>query len=105
MPSGLLLVSTTATIGTPTARASSTAMDSLRVSMMNTTPGSSFISLMPPRLRSRRARSLSISEISFLVRLRNVPSTSIFSIFLSFSSDRLMVEKLVSMPPSQRLFT
>ena len=80
-------------------------MDSLRVSMMNTTPGRSFISLMPPRFFSSRVFSLLSWATSFLVRFSKVPSTSIFSIFLSRSSDFLMVAKLVSMPPSQRLFT
>ena len=60
---------------------------------------------MPPRLRSSRACSFCMREISFLVMFENVPSTSIFSIFLSLSSERFMVEKLVSMPPSQRLLT
>ena len=105
MFSGLQLVSTMATMGTPTRRASATAMASLRGSMMNTTPGRSFISLIPPRFFSRAAFSLTRRAISFLVSFSKVPSTSIFSIFFSRSSDFLIVAKLVSMPPSQRLFT
>ena len=42
-------------------------------------------------------------ETSFLVRDSMVPSFSIFSIFLRVEMDFLMVEKLVSIPPSQRL--
>ena len=34
-----------------------------------------------------------------------VPSTSIFSIFFSLTRERFMVEKLVSIPPSQRELT
>ena len=105
MPSGLQLVSTTAAIGTFTFRASVTAIDSLRVSMMNTMPGSSFISLMPPRFLSSWVRSFMSRAISFLVRFSKVPSISIFSSFFRRRSDFLIVEKFVSMPPSQRLFT
>ncbi len=105
MPSGLQFVSTTATIGTATFRASVTAMDSLRVSMTKTTPGSSFISLMPPRFFSSWARSFMSRAISFFVRFSKVPSISIFSSFFRRRSDFLIVAKLVSMPPSHRLFT
>ena len=105
IPSGLQLVSTMAIMGIPILLASATAIASFLVSMINTAPGISFISLIPPRFFSSFARSLFSFETSFFVRLSKVPSTSILSIFFSRITDFLIVVKLVSMPPSHRLLT
>ena len=59
--------------------------------MMKTIPGSSFISLMPPRFFSSFVRSFMSLAISFFVRFSKVPSISIFSSFFTARSDFLIV--------------
>ena len=69
------MVSTTATMGTPSLRASVTAMYSFLVSRMNTAPGGSSMSRMPPRLRSSLVNSRSSSSASFLGMASNSPES------------------------------
>ena len=74
-------------------------------STTNTAPGSLGMSLMPPRFFSSLVARLLEPATSFLVSFSKVPSAFMRSSFLSLSMLFLMVEKLVSMPPSQRWLT
>ncbi len=86
-------------------RASPTAMCSLLVSTTQIADGTFAMSRMPPRVRSSLFFSRVSMRISFLVRPSKPPVCSIDS--SSFRRCRRLwtVEKLVSMPPSQRWFT
>lgn len=106
IPDGLQFVSTIATTGRPSRRASATAMCSLLRSMMNSASGSRDISLMPSSdfwyLDTERLtldRSFLLSSFAFSSSARSA------SCSLKFSIERRTVRKFVSMPPSQRLLT
>ena len=91
--------------GMPSLRASPTAMCSLFVSTTQIADGTLAISRIPPRLRSSLFFSRVSIKISFLVRPSKPPVCSIASSSLSRCNRLCTVEKLVSMPPSQRWFT
>ncbi|CNI13824.1 Uncharacterised protein [Mycobacterium tuberculosis] len=80
-------------------------MCSLLVSTTQIADGTLAMSRMPPRLRSSLFFSRVSIKISFLVRPSKPPVCSIASSSLSRCSRLCTVEKLVSMPPSQRWFT
>jgi molecular chaperone DnaK len=83
--------------------ASATAMSSWFTSTTNSAPGSSFISRMPSKLRCIRAISRLMADSSFLGSLAISPLVSICWKCLNLAIERLIVPKLVSVPPSQRL--
>ncbi len=91
--------------GMPSLRASPTAMCSLFVSTTQTADGTLAMSRIPPRLRSSLFFSRVSIKISFLVRPSKPPVCSIASSSLRRCSRLCTVEKLVSMPPSQRWLT
>ena len=101
MPSGLQLVSTTATIGMPSFLASAMAICSLLVSITNSRSGRPPISLMPPSDLLSLSRSRVSCSTSFLVRPLASPA-SISSSCFRRRIDWEMVFQLVSVPPSQR---
>ena len=100
--SGSQLVSTTATIGSPSLLASVTAMCSFLVSMMNTASGSFAMVRIPPRLRWSFSSSREWISASFLGIASKSPAACIDSYSCIFFTRELIVWKLVSMPPSQR---
>ena len=74
-------------------------------SMTKSAAGSDPMFLRPPRYFSKRSRSFSRRETSFFVMDMYVPSSFIRSSWRMRSRPVLMVRKLVSVPPSQRLTT
>ncbi len=104
MRSGSQLVSTTATTGTLSLLASVTPMCSFLVSMTNTASGSLAMSRMPLRLRSSFSSSRLFCRASFLGMASKSPMARMRWNSCIFFTRPLMVEKLVSMPPSQRSF-
>ena len=106
MGSGLQLVSTTAATGMPRRSASLTAMCSLPTSMMKSMSGMRLISRMPSRDFRYFSTARWIRASSFLESSATFSSSSrMASSSLNRSMDFLTVRKLVSMPPSHRLFT
>ena len=105
MTSGSQLVSTTATTGMPRMFASLTAMYSCFGSITKSASGSSSISLMPVRFFSSFSFSRSSRSRSFLVRFSLSSCARIASISFKRWIDLRIVEKLVSVPPSHRVFT
>ena len=103
--SGSQLVSTTATIGMWSLLASVTAMCSFFVSITKMASGRRSSPLIPPRFRFSLSSSRTWRSASRL----GIPSKSPADCMVSSSCIRftrpLTVEKLVSMPPSQRWFT
>ena len=105
MRSGSQSVSTMATIGIPSLRASWTAIISFFGSTMQTASGRRSIFSIPARVFSRRRRRLSSRDQALLEnRLK-----SALSMISRSSSSRAtlfrIVAKFVSRPPSQRWFT
>ena len=74
-------------------------------SITNSAAGEAFMFLMPPSDFSIFSISRVSSRASFLVRSSNRPSSRAFSSWSRRSIDFLTVIQLVSVPPSQRLFT
>jgi len=74
-------------------------------SMTKRQPGSRVISWIPPRFFFSFSISFWSSATSFLGSFSKVPSVDIFSSVFRRSMPLLMVLKLVSVPPSQRLVT
>src|SRR5262249_6680751 len=106
MSSGWHLVLRTVVTVMPSRFASATAISSFLVSITHSASGSLRMFLIPARVAISLPCSRSFSLISFLVSARIISgSAMISSSFLSRSIDARMVWKLVSMPPSQRLFT
>ncbi len=105
MSSGSQFVSTMATTGIASFRASCTAIPSFFGSITKRTSGSSSISLIPIRFFASLAFSRSRWIRSFFVRIASEPSASIASISLRRATDFRIVTKFVRVPPSQRLFT
>src|SRR5262249_34882159 len=104
--SGSQFVSTTATTGMDSRFASRTAISSFFGSITNIASGRRFMFLMPPIAASSLSRSRRMPSISFLVSASAILGSSrISSRRFRRSIDALIVWKLVSMPPSQRLFT
>ncbi len=104
MPSGEQFVSTIATIGIPSLRASLTAISSWPTSMMKTASGRESMSLMPPSARCSLSRSRESVSSSFFVNSRP-PASAIPSSSFRRRIDCRIVLKFVSMPPSQRWLT
>ena len=75
------------------------------------TPGAGELTPLVELLSPQELEPRSYSIIGVIEKLYDggdwflAGALSIFSIFFSFKSDFLIVEKLVSMPPSQRLLT
>ena len=92
-------------IGMFSLRASATARCSLLVSTTQIAEGTFCMSRIPPRLRSSLFFSRVSIRISFLVRPSKPPVCSMVSSSLRRCRRLCTVEKLVSMPPSQRWFT
>ena len=103
--SGSQLVSTTATMGMPILLASDTAMCSFLISIMKTASGRRYMSRMPPRLRSSFSSSLVSISASFLGMASKSPADRMRSYSCIFFTRNAMVEKFVSIPPSQRSLT
>ena len=90
----------------PSLRASLTAMCSFLVSTTQIALGTRDMSLIPPSVRSSLSCSRRSCRSSFLVMPEEATSPkSISSSSLSRCSRLYTVEKLVSIPPSQRWFT
>ena len=87
MPSGLQLVSTTATMGMPSFLASAMAICSLLVSITNSRSGRPPISLMPPSDLLSVSRSRVSCSSSFLVRPLASPASSLLELLQA--ADRL----------------
>ena len=104
--SGSQLVSRMPTTGIPSLRASPTAMCSLLVSTTQIAAGSLDMSRMPESTNSSFSFSRRIINSSFLVRPEAATlSKSIWSSSRMRATRLATVEKLVSMPPSQRWLT
>ena len=99
---GSVLVSTMATIGTRNRRASASALCSRLISMMIMASGLALRSRMPLRRRCRRDNSRRSIDCSCMTNSAILPSDSIASSSSMRLMERLMVFKLVIMPPSQR---
>ena len=90
----------------PSLRASATAMCSFLVSTIQTALGTRFMSRMPPSVFSSLSFSRRRTSSSFLVMPEPATSSkSMSSSSLSRCSRLCTVEKLVSIPPSQRWLT
>ena len=103
--SGSQLVSTTATIGSPSLLASVTAMCSFLVSITNRASGRLPRVRMPPRLRWSFSSSRLWCSASFLGMASKSPTSRMRSSSVILATRELIVWKLVSIPPSQRSFT
>lgn len=100
---GSVLVSTIAITGIPRRLASATAIYSFLISITKSACGVVFISSIPSKLRCIRSISRRMTATSFLYILSNEPSVSIAKNFLYLFRLFVMVEKLVNVPPNQRL--
>ena len=103
--SGSQFVSTMATTGMPSLRASLTAMCSRLVSITYTAFGTRSMSWIPARLRSSFCFSWRSFRTSFFGRKSNAPDRSISRSSFRRLRRPWMVWKFVSMPPSHRVFT
>src|SRR5215210_8099133 len=103
--SGSQFVSTRATTGRPSRRASRTASCSLRRSTMNTASGCLRMSATPPRFASSFSSSLSIVIRSFAGSSSIWPSSLSRRSSCSRSIRLEIVRQFVSSPPSQRWLT
>src|SRR5215208_7210802 len=103
--SGSQFVSTRATTGRPSRRASRTASCSLRRSTMNTASGCLRMSATPPRFASSFSSSLSIVIRSFAGSSSIWPSSLSRRSSCSRSMRLEIVRQFVSSPPSQRWLT